>query len=79
MSKTVCSSATANPPSPLDAFISEAFATADIAVRCVMELSLMVVDKLEYLFVINVRRLLSTSEIIQKTEVVQYDYRNCLH
>ena len=36
MSKTVCSSATANPPSPLDAFISEAFATADIAVRCVI-------------------------------------------
>lgn len=36
MSKTVCSSATANPPSPLDAFISEAFATADIAVKCVI-------------------------------------------
>jgi hypothetical protein len=36
MNKTVCSSATANPPSPLDAFISEAFAAADIAVRCVI-------------------------------------------
>ena len=36
MSNKVCSSATANPPSPLDAFISEAFATVDIAVRCVI-------------------------------------------
>ena len=36
MSNKVYSSATANPPSPLDAFISEAFAKADIAVRCVI-------------------------------------------
>ena len=34
MSNKVCISATSNPPSPLDAFISEAFATADIAVVC---------------------------------------------
>ena len=29
-------SATANPPSPIEAFTSEVFATADIAVKCVI-------------------------------------------
>ena len=36
MNNKACISATANPPSPIEAFTSEVFATADIAVRCVI-------------------------------------------